>query len=44
MKNKTKFCGSAEYIARLREITFKGRKMTDIKTFLGIWYWFYLLD
>lgn len=45
MKNKTKIIrGDQKQITIARTITYSGRKMSDVRNFLGIWYWFYLLN
>lgn len=43
-KRPKKIKGNSIQISFAREVTYSGREMTDIKSFLGIWYWFYLLD
>ena len=43
-KLKQKIKGNQKQITYARTIVYSGRKMSEVKNFLGIWYWFYLLD
>lgn len=45
MKNKRKkIQGTAKEVSFARETTYAGREMTEIRHFLGIWYWFYVIN
>ncbi len=43
-KSKQKITGNHKQITYARTIVYPGRKMSEIKNFYGLWYWFYLLD
>ncbi len=43
-KKPKKIIGSQKQITILRSIKYKGREMTEVQNFYGLWYYFWLLD